>query len=186
VTVATAPAITCPNGGATVTDAFQHTQYVCDGATGPQGPQGASGSTLLFSQTSINTIPFSAPVIACCNTTGPTGINATVPNTTVTATTQGGHLLVEATLTFTGPASAHLMCQPNIDGVWAGASMGTATFDNVFHVIAVGGLVTASISQVYPATPAGTHTFSLGCAATMAGFSLQNQAVISFSAIELR
>ena len=64
--------------------------------------------------------------------------------------------------------------------------MGTATFDHVFHVITAGGLVTASISQVYPATTAGTHTFSLGCAGSSAGFSLQNQAVISFSAIELR
>jgi len=63
--------------------------------------------------------------------------------------------------------------------------MGTATFDHVFHVITAGGLVTASISQVYPAT-AGTHTFSLGCAATSSGFSLQNQAVTSFSAVELR
>jgi len=186
VTVAAAPAITCPNGGAAVTDAFQHTQYVCDGATGPQGPQGASGSTLLFAQTLINTTPFSAPVITCCTTSGPTGINATVPNTTFAATTHGGQVLVEAALTFTGPVSAHLMCQPNIDGVWAGASMGAASFDHVFHVISAGGLVTASISQVYPAMPAGTHTFSLGCAATAAGFGLQTQTVISFSAIELR
>src|SRR6266850_1266608 len=69
VSVAPAPAINCPGGGAAITDAFLHTRYVCDGRTGLQGPQGApgptgpAGTTVVTAQTWINPVIFSAPVL---------------------------------------------------------------------------------------------------------------------------
>jgi collagen triple helix repeat protein len=189
VTVGAAPAITCPGGGAAITDAFQNTQYVCDGATGPQGPQGAQGSpgvATIVAQTWINMSSFSAPVVACCATSGQTGPAATIPNSTFTGTTQGGRLLIEATLPMTGTTSARLVCQPNIDGIWAGTPLGTATFDHVFSVTTNGGLVMASMSRVYPAPTPGTHVFSLGCSTSAASFSLLGNAVISYTVLELR
>jgi hypothetical protein len=190
VTVGAAPAITCPGGGAAITDAFQNTQYVCDGATGPQGPQGAQGSpgvATIIAQTWINASSFSAPIVAMHSTAnGPTGQAATIPNSTFTGTTQGGRLLIEATLPMTGTISARLVCQPNIDGLWAGTPLGIAAFDHVFHVTTSGGLVMASMSRVYPAPAPGTHVFSLGCSTTAASFSLMGNAVISFTVLELR
>src|SRR5262249_9043449 len=72
VTVAPAPLVNCQHGGAMVSDAFQHTQYVCDGAPGTQGLQGTPGTpglSTVVSQMWVNTS--NAPITfvgTCCST----------------------------------------------------------------------------------------------------------------------
>jgi len=192
VSVGAAPAITCPNGGAAITDAFSHTQYVCDGATGPQGPQGTQGSpglSTIVAQTWINLAAFSAPVVNCCNTAWaeiPTAILPLAPGFTGTGTTTGSRLLIEATIPISSiNAGPNVFCQPNIDGQWAGKLMGNASFDYVFQPAIANGKATVTISRVYPAPPPGTHTFSLGCASNGGGVTLIQGGVMSYSVFEL-
>jgi len=194
VSVAAAPAITCPNGGAAITDGLGQTQYVCDGKTGAQGPQGAQGlqgaagaTTLVGAQTWINASGFSTPNVGCCSTNFLTVAAATIPNSTFIGTTTGGRLLIQATLVFNAASGPHLMCQPNIDGVWAGNAMGGALYDYIHELVSSGGLVTVTMSRVYAAPSAGTHTFSLACGSNNAGaFSLIAGGVESYTVLELR
>jgi hypothetical protein len=186
VTVSNAPAITCPNGGTAITDALQHTEYVCDGRSGPQGPQGATGTIMIVGETWINTAAFSGPFVGCCSPNFVTGAAATIPNSTFTGTTRGGRLLIEATIPVTTTATAtRLVCQPNIDGLWAGSALGTAaTFDYVFQ-LGTSGMITVTISRVYPAPTAGTHVFSLACGEQGGAFELMAGGVMSFTVLEL-
>ena len=186
MTVAAAPTITCPNGGAAITDATQ-TQYVCDGKTGPQGPQGATGTVVIHAQTWINNSSASFPTLACCSPTFLTVPAATVPSSTSPSLTIGnGRLLIEATIPVITTAGARLECQPNIDGAWAGSSLpGTAMFDYFFQFSAPG-MGNVTISRVYPSPGAGTHTFSLACGSQSGSFTLQPGGVISFTVLELR
>ena len=184
VTVGDAPTAMCPNGGAAVVDAFQHAEYVCDGKTGPQGPQGSTGTIAVLAQTWINDASFSSPFVGCCSTTWVTGAAMTIPNTTFTATTNGGRLLIEATIPVTTANGARLVCQPNIDGVWAGSALGAASFDYVFQ-LSTSGMDNVTISRVYPAPTAGTHQFSLACGSQGGTFSLMSGGVMSFTVLEL-
>ena len=85
VSVAAAPAITCPSGGAAITDAFSHTQYVCDGATGAQGLQGVQGSpgmSTVVAQTWINSSSQTFRATNCCSTGWwTTAAGFAIPNT---------------------------------------------------------------------------------------------------------
>ncbi len=187
VTIADAPAITCPNGGVAVTDTFQHLEYVCDGQTGPQGPQGATGpagTIAVLTQTWINAANFNAPAVSCCSTTFVTGADATIPNSTFNGTTSGGRLLIQATIPVTTANGARLVCQPNIDGAWAGSTLGAAWFDYVYQLSA-SGMGNVTLSRVYPAPPAGPHVFSLACGAQGGTFSLMTNGVMSFTVLEL-
>lgn len=190
VTVDAAPAITCPNGGAAVTDAFQHTQYVCDGKQGPQGLQGVqglqgpTGRTTVFARTWMNPTSYVFPAANCCNTDWAVGTPLTVPNSSTTATTTGGQLYVEATIPIGSTSAAILYCQPNIDGQWAGASMGSAVADYFFQFPTAATKITVTISRAYPMPPPGTHTFSLACASNGA-VSTMSGGVISYSVSEL-
>jgi len=194
VSVAPAPAINCPGGGAAITDAFLNTRYVCDGRTGLQGPQGSqgpqgpAGTTVVVAQTWINTSTFSAPNTGCCNTswlhaTNPLALP--IPNSTFSGSTTGGRLLIQATLAFQAGAGPHLYCQPNIDGQWAGASMGATYYDYVYELVSSGGLVTVTMSRVYPAPPAGTHSFSLACGSNSSAYALIVGGVASLTVMEL-
>jgi len=189
VSVDAAPDVTCPNGGAAITDAFAHTQYVCDGEAGPQGLQGIpgpAGARVVLGQTWINTLSFSAPNVGCCNTSLLTVPAATVPNSTFSGTTTGGRLLIQASIPLSEVSGPHLFCQPNIDGAWAGAPMGAALYDYVHELVSTGGLLTVVMSRVYPAPAAGTHTFSLACGSNNAGaFSLIAGGVLSYTVLEL-
>jgi hypothetical protein len=186
VTVGAAPAITCPNGGASITDAFQ-TQYVCDGKQGPQGLQGVqgpSGRTTVFARTWVNTTSYSFPSANCCSTDWAVGQLLTVPNSTTVGTTTGGRLLIEATIPIASANAVNAYCQPNIDGLWAGAPIGPAYADYIFQFASTAAKMTVTISRVYPTPALGSHTFSLACAsngtiATIAG------GVISYSVSEL-
>lgn len=193
VTIADAPAITCPSGGVAITDAAQHTQYVCDGPTGAQGPQGATGPTgpagtnTILAESWINTnATWAAPFITCCSTAtikDAPGVIATIPGSTFTRTTTGGRLLIQAQIPITIVAGARLVCQPNIDGNWAGA--GTPMFDWV-QQLNTGGMTTVTISHTYPAPAPGSHDFSLACGQQGGGLlQLMANTVISFTVTEL-
>ena len=187
VTVAAAPAITCPSGGAAITDAFSRTQYVCDGRTGAQGPQGAqgpAGRTTVLARTWINSTGFSFPAAGCCNTDWLNGPSLTVPNSTSLGTTTGGPLLIEATIPISSPQAANMSCQPNIDDHWAGAPMGSAWSDYFFQFSSTATQMNVTISRVYPAPPPGNHTFSLACASNGV-ISLITRGVVSYSVFEL-
>jgi len=189
VSVDAAPAVTCPNGGAAITDAFAHTQYVCDGAAGPQGlqgVQGAAGARVVVGKTWINASSFTAPNVGCCSTNFLNVPAAIVPNSTFSGTTTGGRLLIQASIPLSAPAGPHLFCQPNLDGVWAGASMGAALYDYVHELVSSGGLLTVVMSRIYPAPAPGTHTFSLACGSNnAAAFSLIANGVLSYTVLEL-
>jgi hypothetical protein len=192
VTVDAAPAITCPNGGAAVTDAFQHTQYVCDGKQGPQGlqgiqgVQGPTGRTTVFARTWMNPTSYAFPAANCCNTDWAVGGNLTVPNSATIATTTSGQLLIEATIPIGSGGPAIMYCQPNIDGQWAGAPMGSAVADYIFQFPNAATRTTVTISRVYPVPPPpGSHTFSLACASN-GTVSTMPGGVISYSVFELR
>ncbi len=189
VTVAPAPQITCPGGGVAITDASQTTQYVCDGAQGVQGPQGAQGppgSTIVLAKTWISTTTFTTPNVGCCSTNYVNAAAAVVPNSTYSANTNGGRLLIQATIPFSSSAGPHLFCQPEIDGAWAGASMGAALFDYIHELVSTSGLVTVSLSRVYPAPAAGAHTFALACGSNGTNaHSLVMGGVVSFTVTEI-
>jgi len=95
-------------------------------------------------------------------------------------------LLIQATIPMSFGNSWPVWCQPNIDGKWAGGtSIGQAWYD-FFYQLPVSPFKTdIVISRVYSAPPAGTHTFSLGCAAQSGGFNLVPNAVMSLSVFEL-
>jgi hypothetical protein len=129
---------------------------------------------------------FSAPVVNCCNTAWAALPAAILPNSTFSGTTTGSRLLIEATIPITSAnAGPHVYCQPNIDGQWAGAPMGAASFDSIFQFASTSAKMSVTISRVYPAPPAGTHTFSLGCASHAGGVTLIPLAVMSYSVFEL-
>ena len=196
VSVAAAPAITCPAGGAAITDAFGHTQYVCDGKTGTQGPQGApgpqgtAGSTLLVGETWINLSSYLTPFVGCCNTSYlnlAVVPSATLPLSTFERTTTGGKLLIEASLPFNLIQGPHLFCQPNIDGKWAGTPMGDTYYDYIHESVSSSELLTVVITRVYPAPPAGLHKFSLACGTNSltSQHALITGGVVSFTVQEL-
>lgn len=192
VTVSAAPAITCPDGGAAITDAFQNTQYVCDGRTGAQGaqgiqgPAGPAGSSTVIARTWITGGTFNAPVVNCCSTDFASIPTATLPSPALNGTTTGGQLLIQATFPITSINSGpNVFCQPNIDGRWAGAPMGAATFDYIFQFATTSTKMNITISRVYPAPPPGPHSFTLGCASNGNGVSLISGGVMSYSVFEL-
>jgi hypothetical protein len=187
VTVASAPLITCPGGGVAISDAFQHTEFVCDGKTGAQGPQGSTGTVVVGAQTWITNDSYSTPFVSCCNTASVNGTLATIPNSTFTATTKGGRVLIQATIPVTTVNGARLVCQPNIDDKWAGVGLpgGPASFDYVFQVSA-SGMGNVTLSRVYPAPSAGAHQFSLACGAQGGSISLMAGGVVSFTVLELQ
>lgn len=185
MTIADAPTLNCPGGGVAVTDAAQHTQYLCDGRTGAQGPQGATGTNVLIGEMWINSATFSAPELASSSTDYVNSSNrATVPGSTFSRTTTGGRLLIQATIPMTIAPGARLMCQPNIDDRWAGGPL-AASFDYVMQSNA-NGVVSVTISRVYPAPTPATHVFTLACAQQGGPFSLINNSVISFTVMELK
>jgi collagen triple helix repeat protein len=195
VTVGAAPAITCPNGGAAITDALSHTQYVCDGAPGPQGLQGiqgpaGTGTSVILAETWVNVSTYTAPFVSpCCSTDLLATLAApaaTIPRSTFTATTGGGRLLIQATIPMSMVAGPQLFCQPNIDGVWAGGVATGAVWDFTFQVPQTKANFNVSISRVYPAPAPGTHVFSLACATNSVGApSLQSGGVVSYTVLEL-
>jgi Collagen triple helix repeat (20 copies) len=194
VTVGAAPAITCPNGGAAITDALSNTQYVCDGAPGPQGLQGiqgpaGTGTSVILGETWVNHVStYTAPFVSCCSTDFLATLAtpaATIPGSTFTATTTGGRLLIQATIPMSMLAGPQLYCQPNIDGVWAGAAAG-AMWDYIFQAPQTKANFNVSISRVYPAPAPGAHVFSLACATNPVGApSLPVGGVISYTVLEL-
>jgi collagen triple helix repeat protein len=198
VTVGPAPLVNCQYGGAVVTDTFGHTQYACDGTPGTQGLQGTPGTpglSTIVSQIWVNSTSWMAPTaaptctgtITVCGTAAAATTAATLPaptNLNFTGTTTGGPLLIQATIPMSFGNSWPVWCQPNIDGVWAGASLGSATYD-FFYTVPMSPYKTDLVmSRVYP-VPAGTHTFTLGCAAQANGFTLMPGAVMSLSVMEL-
>ena len=195
MTIAAAPAINCPAGGIAVTDAAQNTQYVCDGHTGAQGPQGAPGPTgasVILAETWVNTNgTYAAPFITCCSTAtvndAVPNVIATIPGSKFTRTTTGGRLLIQAQIPMTIVAGARLVCQPNIDGSWAGAiPAGQAPMFDWVQQLNTGGMTTVTISRTYPAPTAASHEFSLACAQQGGGLlQLMPNTVISFTVTEL-
>lgn len=184
VTVEDAPTITCQNGGVAITDG-SHTQYLCDGKTGPQGPQGATGTVVVLAQTWVNNSGVNIGAASCC---APGNLAWTVPNSTFTATTGSGRLLIEATIPVVTASGARLECQPNIETGWVGASLpgaASAMYDYFFQFSA-SGMGNVTLSRVYPSPGAGSHTFSLVCGSQSGTFSLQSGGVISFTVLELR
>jgi hypothetical protein len=139
----------------------------------------------VFAQTWVNPSNFAVPLFGCCTTNSASLAAAILPGTTWSGTTTGGRLLIEATIPLSASAGPTLWCQPNIDGVWAGQPMGSASFDYVYQATSTTARFNATISRVYPAPPAGTHTFSLGCATHAGTFSLIAGGVISYTVLEL-
>ena len=98
----------------------------------------------------------------------------TIADSTFTARTNGGPLLINTTISlfhFGGDVSGFATCYPMIDGQWAGVYGGLPTgstppFDKE-HVVLLPRLeqllVPWTPSRVYPGVPAGTHTFGLRC-----------------------
>jgi len=191
VTVSDAPTSPCPNGGAAIADAFGHTEYVCDGKQGAQGPQGATGTIVVGAQTWVTSDSFTAPFVPCCSTSSVTSTAnplTLVPNSTFTANTGTGRLLIEATIPVTVSNGGRLVCQPNIDDKWAGYTLPnsvSATFDYVFQLNATG-MQNVTLSRVYPAQGAGPHTFTLACGEQGGTFQLMTGGVVSFTVLELR
>jgi hypothetical protein len=189
VSVAAAPAITCPNGGAAITDAFSHTQYVCDGAAGPQGPQGAQGSpgmSTVVAQTWINSSSLPIRTTNCCSTgwwTAQAGF--TIPNSAFQGTTTTGRLLIQATIPVSADTAANIYCQPNINGSWAGSAMGDASFDHISQFTNTPSRMNITISRVYPAPPTGTYSFSLACASNSSSATVMAGGVVSISVLQL-
>jgi hypothetical protein len=176
-----------------VTDAFGQTQYVCDGRTGAQGPQGAQGapgSTAIIAQTWINQSNFAVPVFS--PNTGFINTQfgaATLPGTSFSGTTAGGRLLIQYTipLSANGSTPPNVWCQPNVDDSWAGAAaMGNTWYDGVFQFAASVSTTAVTVSRVYQGPAAGPHTFTLACASSSRGVTLQPNSVISYSVFELR
>jgi hypothetical protein len=85
----------------------------------------------------------------------------------------------------TSSPGPNVWCQPNIDDSWAGSPLGTALYDSVLNFGSVGA-ATVTISRVYPAPVAGTHTFTLACATTATGVLLPGNSPISYSVFEIR
>jgi hypothetical protein len=94
-------------------------------------------------------------------------------------------LLIQATIPVSADAGASVYCQPNLDGVWAGSSMGDASFDHVSQFANTSSRMNITISRVYPAPPAGPHTFSLACTSNSANVSMIVGGVVSLSVFQL-
>jgi hypothetical protein len=201
VSVAAAPALECPNGGLAITDANLATQYVCDGKPGVQGLQGIQGEqgipgpagSTLIAEKSWVAGSYSPPNVgACCDTSlGKEGPNspAIVPNSLISGNTTGGKLLIQATIPFSAAAGYYLNCQPNIDGVWAGASqaLAYATFD-FLHLWSTNGQLEVHISRIYPAPlKTGKHDFTLACGTGTNGGGIQllPGGMVSYAVFEL-
>ena len=127
------------------------------GEQGPEGPAGPAGSTLVFTKrwTTASSHP-------CCSWT-------TASASQMTATTQGGALLIEMDLSLNG--GSHGTCRPVIDGQWAATFNGEPDPGGPFWpegLIATGccggGWRKWSSSRVYVNVPAGPHTFAVQCA----------------------
>ena len=146
---------------------------------------------MVVAQTWITNDSFSTSFISCCSTATVTGTSATIPNSTFKGTTKGGRLLIQATIPVTTANGARLVCQPNIDGYWAGAWTDSgptgppATFDFVSQQSG-SGMMNVTLSRVYPAPTAGTHDFSLACGSQGGAFSLYTGAVVSLTVLELQ
>jgi len=192
VTVSAAPAITCPSGGAALTDAFHNTQYVCDGKEGSQGPQGTQGPpgpvtmNVVFANTWINVSGFTLPLFGCCSTASASLNGAILPNSTFNGTTTGGRLLIQVTIPVGASGGQTVWCQPNIDGFWAGQPLGTTTAgDYIYPAASAPTRFTMTFSRVYPAPAAGAHVFSLGCATHAGSVATISGGVMSYSVLEL-
>ena len=112
------------------------------------------------------------------------------------ATTQGFPLQFQVTVPAQGAAQGTIiMCQPTVDGVWAGHSMfPSVTPADTTHE----GWITLSpfygvwhSSRVYSSVPAGTHSFGIQCLSPngnpVVGSPTGNiAALISLTVIELR
>jgi hypothetical protein len=82
--------------------------------------------------------------------------------------------------------AARIVCQPNIDGFWAGSgpSGPPASFDYVYQ-LGASGMINVTLSRVYSAPAAGTHDFSLACGSQGGAFSLYTGGVVSLTVLEL-
>jgi hypothetical protein len=172
------------------------------GLQGPTGPRGP-GPVVVLAETWVPTIAEvawpsggyltgTAPEIDVYDYTTPNTTSntlTTLPRSTFSATTTGGRLLIEVnailaqTYSTAGIARA-LICQPNIDGVWAGSNAFGPTFADFFMSTPESLTTFWSTSRVYSSIPAGPHTFSLACASLGGTFGLTSTP-ISFTVLEL-
>lgn len=101
----------------------------------------------------------------------------TLPDSTFTARTDGGPLLITTTITLrhgSGERSGFAMCHPVIDGQWAGVygnlPPGEPPLDKegaIFMDRFTENIVPWTPTRVYPGVPAGLHTFGLRCEGTI-------------------
>jgi len=127
----------------------------------------------------------------------------TIAESTFTARTNGGPLLISTTISLyhsSGETTGLLTCYPVIDGQWAGVYGGLPTGstppwdkENVLLITRHQELLVPwTPSRVYPGVPAGTHTFGLRCEGSLwnvfgpGGFSAGVNTPASISIIELQ
>lgn len=130
------------------------------GPTGPQGPQGDPGpagvGALVFEKT------WNAPSSnsSCC-------VWQDIPESTVTATTNGGPLFINMNLYFSTQGSFGT-CRPVIDNQWAGDFSGfLKSPGDPFWTEGIqggSGWISWTKSRVYTNVPSGEHTFKIQCA----------------------
>jgi hypothetical protein len=161
------------------------------GATGAQGSQGAVGPTgsqglkVVVAQTFFALSAFPVPATGY-GTDAAVTATSTIPGSTFIASTQGGQLLIAVTASFYVPSGQALICQPNIDGAWAGAAAYFSATGDYFSQVPVARYITMSISRVYPAVSAATHAFSVGCSASGPGATLLIAFPVSFTVFEIQ
>lgn len=124
----------------------------------------------------------------------------TLTGSSLTASTKGGDLLININI-FARTMSnfetgQHITCQPIIDGVWAGSYGGLPNPGDLWRegLTCTGcdingrgnNWTTFAISRMYPAVPAGTHTFAVQCLANeFFGQFCDNNVGCSMNFIEL-
>jgi len=125
---------------------------------------------------------------ACCDQWFP------VSGSTITATTNGGPLLIQMNVYMAG--GSHATCRPTIDGVWAEdfASLPISPTDPYWTEGILGVGITGDAwhawnkSRIYFNVPAGSHMFRIQCATDEGTLTIGSSPTVtsSWSIIELR
>ena len=151
------------------------------GLTGATGPQGPAGATFIGQQT------WNAQGAArCCGFTA-------MPGSSFQGTTYGGPLMIQMGISMLG--GGHASCAPFVDNVWAGSFVLPSTPPTTTAPSWREGVTQTSMTawqhwsptRIYPAVPAGTHTFDIRCTTDNLTLQVNNAAGIYsyISVIEL-
>lgn len=151
------------------------------GPAGPAGPEGPPGTALVFAKRWSDQSNHS-----CCQW-------HTAPASEVTASTQGGALLIQMDLSLVN--GSHGTCRPLIDGQWAGDFAGEPRPPNdspfwTEGLMAVGccggGWRRWTSNRVYTQVPAGPHTFAVQCATDGGNMQLSGGPFSSWQVFEIK